>query len=108
MNILPTLTLVSALVVAGPLFAQVCSGGANGGMDATGNDCSDPGFVEVNAAPSHVAAKPDLGVVTAKPNSPKATVTPKPAAFALRTAAVRCTDCGMSANGVVVADTRAR
>lgn len=29
--------------------SEQCSGGANGGMDATGNECSDPGAFAVGA-----------------------------------------------------------
>ena len=32
-------------VLAGPVHAQVCSGGNDGGMDATGNQCNTPNEV---------------------------------------------------------------
>lgn len=41
MNKVQMFTLSLAAVLAGPVHAQVCSGGGNdGGMDATGNQCS--------------------------------------------------------------------
>ena len=42
-------------VFAGPLHAQVCSGGAGGGTDAVGNQCSTPNDV---AEPASRMAKP--------------------------------------------------
>jgi hypothetical protein len=36
------LSLAAALVCSGPLDAQVCSGGRDGGTDATGNQCNQP------------------------------------------------------------------
>jgi hypothetical protein len=42
-------TLYLAAVLAGPLHAQVCSGGAGGGVDATGNQCGDAAIIGVNA-----------------------------------------------------------
>ena len=39
-SILPC--IVVAFVLAGPLHAQTCSGGVDGGMDATGNLCNAP------------------------------------------------------------------
>jgi hypothetical protein len=47
MNIVPTLYL--AAVLAGPLHAQVCSGGAGGGIDATGNQCGDAATIGLYA-----------------------------------------------------------
>jgi hypothetical protein len=45
MNIVYTFGLATAMVFSQFLHAQGCSGGADGGMDATGNQCSDPGSV---------------------------------------------------------------
>jgi hypothetical protein len=42
-----------AAVIAAPLHAQVCSGGADGGMDATGNQCNAAAAV---ASPADVPA----------------------------------------------------
>jgi hypothetical protein len=39
MNMVPTFCL--ALLFSAPLHAQMCSGGAGGGIDATGNQCGD-------------------------------------------------------------------
>ena len=40
MKFVPTLILTA--VLAGPVHAQVCSGGEGGGIDATGNQCNTP------------------------------------------------------------------
>jgi hypothetical protein len=53
MNIVPTLYL--AAVLAGPLHAQVCSGGAGGGIDATGNQCGDAATIGLYANGSEMA-----------------------------------------------------
>ena len=52
MNIAPTLCLVA--VFAGPLHAQVCSGGAGGGIDATGNQCGDAATIGLYANGSDI------------------------------------------------------
>jgi len=54
MNIVPTLYL--AVVLAGPLHAQVCSGGAGGGIDATGNQCGDAATIGLYANGSEIAS----------------------------------------------------
>ncbi len=46
MNIVRRLGLVAAFAMAGPLYAQGCSGGNDGGTDATGNQCNDPVAVD--------------------------------------------------------------
>ncbi len=49
-------SLSLAAVLAGPVYAQVCSGGGNdGGMDATGNQCNTPNEVAVFATGSVIA-----------------------------------------------------
>ncbi|MDH5286567.1 MAG: hypothetical protein OEX23_08045 [Betaproteobacteria bacterium] len=52
MNIVPILYLAG--VLAGPLHAQVCSGGNDGGTDATGNQCSTPTDVAAYKAGSGI------------------------------------------------------
>ena len=47
-----TLSLVA--VLAGPVYAQVCSGGNGGGMDATGNQCNTLNEVAAFAAGSAI------------------------------------------------------
>ena len=42
MNIIRTIFLASTFAFAGSVCAQDCSGGTEGGMDATGNQCSQP------------------------------------------------------------------
>ena len=42
MKLVKTLCLAIALGGAGSLQAQTCSGGSDGGMDATGNQCNAP------------------------------------------------------------------
>lgn len=54
MNMVPMLCLVAAF--AGPLYAQVCSGGADGGIDATGNQCGDAAAVGLYANGSDIAS----------------------------------------------------
>ena len=39
MNVARPICLVTVLVLIAPLHAQTCSGGVDGGMDATGNVC---------------------------------------------------------------------
>ena len=45
MNKVLMFSLSLAAVLAGPVHAQVCSGGNDGGMDATGNQCNTPNEV---------------------------------------------------------------
>ena len=64
------LTMIGAVVfaVAGAVHAQDCSGGTDGGMDATGNQCNEPRTVAVGpAAPA--ATRSDSAVR----NDPKMT-----------------------------------
>jgi hypothetical protein len=57
MNIVYAFGLATAMVFSQSLHAQSCSGGADGGMDATGNQCSAPGSMAIlTIAP--VAAPP--------------------------------------------------
>ena len=42
MNIVSAFTLAATLILAGDLHAQACSGGPDGGTDASGNQCSEP------------------------------------------------------------------
>jgi hypothetical protein len=48
MNIAYAFGLATAMALSQSLHAQSCSGGADGGMDATGNQCSDPGTVAIH------------------------------------------------------------
>ena len=45
MNRVRMFSLALAAVLAGPVHAQVCSGGNDGGIDATGNECNWPSEV---------------------------------------------------------------
>jgi len=47
-----------------PAIADHCSGGADGGMDATGSECSDPG-VNATRAPTEIAAPTDTRAAVA-------------------------------------------
>ena len=47
-------TLSLAAVLVGPVYAQVCSGGNDGGMDATGNQCNTLNEVAAFAAGSAI------------------------------------------------------
>jgi hypothetical protein len=42
MNQVHTLITAAALVLAASVHAHDCSGGKDGGMDATGNECNQP------------------------------------------------------------------
>jgi hypothetical protein len=58
------LAIAAAMALSFAAHAHDCSGGASGGMDATGNQCSDEATVEAfeaasvaaSAVPTHVAA----------------------------------------------------
>jgi hypothetical protein len=54
MNKVHMFSLSLAAVLAGPVHAQVCSGGNNGGMDATGNQCNTPNEVAAFATGSAI------------------------------------------------------
>ena len=41
MNTVRALYLIAAFTLASPVYAQECSGGSGGGVDATGNQCSN-------------------------------------------------------------------
>lgn len=60
MNQLHALIAAAALVLAASAHAHDCSGGNDGGMDATGNQCNEPASVVAAAqAPARpVAARP--------------------------------------------------
>jgi hypothetical protein len=73
-----TLTAAAILAFAAAVQAHDCSGGAEGGMDATGNQCSDLATV-VGAASAPPAAK--AGDKAARP----AAATLRPARATLRT-----------------------
>lgn len=53
MNMYPMFCLIA--VFAGPLHAQTCSGGADGGIDATGNQCSDASTIGAYVNGSEIA-----------------------------------------------------
>ena len=54
------LSLSLAAVLAGPVYAQGCSGGKDGGMDATGNACSTHSEVAALVAGSAIAPPPQI------------------------------------------------
>jgi hypothetical protein len=60
MSQLHALITAAALVLAASAHAQDCSGGKDGGMDATGNECNQP-------APIVAAAQPPAKSVSARP-----------------------------------------
>jgi hypothetical protein len=45
MNFIRKVLLAAAIASASPVHAQSCSGGPDGGMDATGNQCNRPAAV---------------------------------------------------------------
>jgi hypothetical protein len=59
MKVVPTFCL--ALLFSAPLHAQVCSGGAGGGIDATGNQCGDFAAIGLYANGPEVALPPSSG-----------------------------------------------
>ena len=56
MNKVQMFSLSLAAVLAGPVHAQMCSGGNDGGMDATGNQCNTPNEVAAFATASAITA----------------------------------------------------
>jgi hypothetical protein len=74
MNQLHTLITAAALVLAASAHAQDCSGGKDGGMDATGNECNQP-------APIVPAAQTPAKSVAARPTTAAA----RPATTSIRT-----------------------
>ena len=55
MNKVQMFSLSLAAVLAGPVHAQGCSGGSDGGMDATGNQCNTLNEVAAFATGSAIA-----------------------------------------------------
>ena len=78
MNIVPTLYL--AAVLAGPLHAQVCSGGAGGGIDATGNQCGDAATIGLYANGSEIASPRPTAKMSGIQQSTAATTDTRPTA----------------------------
>jgi hypothetical protein len=66
----------AALLLSAASHAHDCSGGADGGMDATGNQCSPAGSA---VAPAETAAKPEVRA------SPAIAPTPRPGRTVVRT-----------------------
>jgi len=78
MNMVPTLYL--AAVLAGPLHAQICSGGAGGGIDATGNQCGDAATIGLYANGSEIASPRPTGKMSGIQQSTPATTDTRPTA----------------------------
>ena len=78
MNMVPTLNL--AAVLAGPLHAQICSGGAGGGIDATGNQCGDAATIGLYANGSEIASPRPTGKMSGIQQSTPATTDTRPTA----------------------------
>ena len=57
MNTIDAFGLATAIVFSQSLHAQSCSGGSDGGMDATGNQCNAPGSAVASTTGS-VAVRP--------------------------------------------------
>jgi hypothetical protein len=51
MKIVRTAVVAVALALGGSVYAQVCSGGPDGGMDAAGVQCNDTGRAQVAPLP---------------------------------------------------------
>ena len=78
MNMFPMLCLVA--VFAGPLHAQVCSGGAGGGIDANGNQCSEVAVVESYANGSDIVSPRPTAKMSGLQQSTAATTGTRPTA----------------------------
>ncbi len=61
MNAKLLIPLIAATLFSLPAHALDCSGGANGGMDATGNQCNDPVATATPASFESVATLPPAG-----------------------------------------------
>jgi len=72
--------LLLTLVFAGPLHAQVCSGGSGGGADATGNQCNDGVAVGAYADGSDIASPPRTAKMSGIEPSGTARIGPRPTA----------------------------
>ncbi len=72
MKMVPMFCLVAAF--AAPLHAQVCSGGAGGGIDATGNQCSDASTVGAHENASNIASSGPTAKMNGNQQSTAATV----------------------------------
>ena len=73
MNRIRMFSLSLAVALAGPVHAQVCSGGNDGGIDATGNECNWPSEVAAlitGPATSPPAQVIELGRVLASAKQP--------------------------------------
>lgn len=60
MNLRQALIAAAALAIAASAHAHDCSGGNDGGMDATGNQCNEPGSVVAAATVARSAAPAEL------------------------------------------------
>jgi ferredoxin len=68
MSVARTIGLTIALACSGYLHAQSCSGGIDGGMDATGNQCSSAEVLAAYATQASVPASKPLRA-TKRPDS---------------------------------------
>jgi hypothetical protein len=90
MSVARTICLTIALACSGCLHAQSCSGGVDGGMDATGNQCSSPEVVATYATQASIPASKPLRTtkrpdsVVAQHRRTKATMTKASAENALK------------------------
>jgi hypothetical protein len=109
MNRIQMLSL--AAMLAGPVHAQVCSGGHAGGMDATGNQCNTP-YEVVLAKTSGQNSAPTVMAVSAS-RKPQAAAAPSVSAKTAKTAAGSEAFCsggdggGMDVNGAECGQTLA-
>jgi hypothetical protein len=65
MNAKLLIPLIAATLFSLPAYALDCSGGANGGMDVTGNQCNDPVVAATPASFESVATPPPAGASNA-------------------------------------------
>lgn len=64
------IAFAAAMLVAGAVHAHDCSGGAGGGMDATGNDCGGVADVAFAGDPVAAAAARGSTAATARKAAP--------------------------------------
>src|SRR4029453_7416006 len=72
MNKVQMFSLSLAAVLAGPVHAQVCSGGNDGGMDATGNQCNTLNEVAASSPGSGITPPTQISKMGSVPASASA------------------------------------
>jgi hypothetical protein len=87
MNIRRTIVLLATLAMAASAHAQTCSGGPDGGMDATGNQCGSSPVPTSSAAPAAAIPAKARGVARAGTSAAKVERSERASASNARTGA---------------------